>query len=62
MIYLTCFAFFNAKKYYEPFLPGGKKILLLGMGFVEKTIGYQVGISIATEKFLSLTLRNNEKG
>ncbi len=30
------------KKYYEPFLNSGKKILLLGIGFVDKAIGYQV--------------------
>ncbi len=32
----------HAKKYYEPFLKKGKKILLLGIGFVEKTLGYQI--------------------
>ncbi len=30
------------KKYYEPFLKSGKKIVLLGIGFVDKTLGYQV--------------------
>ncbi len=30
------------KKYYEPFLNSGKKILLLGIGFIEKPPGYQV--------------------
>jgi hypothetical protein len=34
----------HEKKYYEPFLSSGKKILLLGIGFIEKTLGYQVEI------------------
>jgi hypothetical protein len=34
----------HEKKYYEPFLNKGKKILLLGIGFIEKTLGYQVEI------------------
>lgn len=32
----------RANKYDEPFLGSGKKILLLGVGFVEKTLDYQV--------------------
>jgi hypothetical protein len=34
----------HTKKYYEPFLHSGKKVLLLGVGFVEKEIGYQTEI------------------
>lgn len=37
----------HEKKYYEPFLSSGKKILLLGIGFIEKTLGYQVEILVS---------------
>lgn len=32
----------HEKQYYEPFLNSGKKIVLLGIGFIDKTLGYQV--------------------
>ena len=32
----------HAKKYYEPFLDSGKKLLLMGIGFLEKQLAYQL--------------------